>query len=170
MAVRVRHAPEGDGRIDQIPADLQNHLENRPKDIGIGHLEFGLDTLRAIARGELREDALQALPLGDYLPVLLAHAGWWMETADLAAILLLPQREDLQFIRAQLPVIRESLGCVLSLVPQAWAETYLHSGAASNISAASLLFCRYCNFRSDVCSLLFAALPTADLKAILNLA
>lgn len=150
-----------------IPPDLQLHLANRP-DADIGNLDFNLDLLCAFAGGECPDAAAETLPLGNYLPVLLTHAGWWMTAVDLAVS---ERIHDAQVgaLRAQLGATRGALAEVLALVPEAWSETYVHAGSSSQTHAGRLLLSRYAEFRKGACELLAAALPGADLEPIRGL-
>jgi hypothetical protein len=138
-------------------------MENRPADTEVGFLCFKPTLVRAFAQGQRRSDAIDTLLLGDYLPVLLAHAGWWMQSADLAA----GMSKDL---REQLGALRATLAEVLALVPDAWSETYLHSRNTTSISVAQTLLARYIRFRDQAFRILVAALPNVDPKTLAHLA
>jgi hypothetical protein len=147
-----------------LPEALRIHLENRPADTEIGWFSFDLDTVKALTRSEGRDDALQTLPLGDYLPIVLAHAGWWMQLADLAA-----GASSSHSLRARLGVLRSALADVLAAVTPAWAETYLHSRNPVSTAAGRLLLSRYLRLRTKVYALLSAALPGVELEPFAHL-
>lgn len=145
------------------PKILQEHLDNRPSDAQIGFLPFDLEILRALARGDdLGEDSL---PCGDYLPAVLAHAGWWMMLADLAVGYPCPPSHQRQLIG-----LRSVLGEVLAAVPLAWGETAVHAaGQQTSTSAGRVLLSRYLRLRTKVFALLSTVLPGVELDPFADL-
>jgi hypothetical protein len=144
---------------------LLAHLDNRPTDAEIGFRQFDLGLLRAYARGDQHVDAIETLALGDYLPVVLSHAGWWMQCVDLVAGM--PGQDA---FRPWLGPIEKALAQLLAAVPKAWRQTYLHSGRASHVCAGRRVLSRYLRLRTLVCDLLAAVLPSPELAAFAQLA
>lgn len=144
---------------------LLAHLDNRPADAEIGFHDFDLGLLRAYARGDRRADATETLALGDYLSVVLAHAAWWMECVDLVAGM--PGQDEL---RGWLGPIEKALAQLLTTVPKAWRQTYLHSGHAAHVCMGRRVLLRYLRLRTLVCALLAAVLPSPELEAFAQLA
>jgi hypothetical protein len=152
-------------RRDEMPEVLRLHLDNRPIDTEIGFLVFDKGTVAALAAGEHQEDLLETLPLGDYLGIVLAHVGWWMQAADLAAGMTSSQN-----LRGRLSGLRDALGDILALVPEAWSETTLHCRSAPSTSTGRVLLSRYLRLRMKVFGFLSAAMPTVKLDSLVHLA